>query len=55
MKGYVMNNVTFNIIESPDGEFILYLRNRGQKKIYEQFKSKSIDAVVKELKKKEDD
>jgi hypothetical protein len=49
-----MNYVTFNIIESPDGEFVLYLRNRDRKLLSEEFRSKSIDKVIEELKKKMD-
>ena len=42
--------MTFNIIEAPDGEFVLSLRNRDPKLLSEEFRSKSIDELVEELK-----
>lgn len=44
------NNVTFNIEETPEGEFALYLHNHGQKHVSEQCRSKDLDKVVKKLK-----
>ena len=46
------NNVTFNIKETPEGEFVLYLHNHGQKLVSEQCRSKNIDEVVAALKEK---
>ena len=43
-------NVTFKIIETRDGEWVFYLHNHGQKKIYEKHRSRDLDEVVKKLK-----
>jgi hypothetical protein len=46
-----MNYVTFKIIETRPGEFILYLHNHSQKLITEKCRSKNLDEVVERLKK----
>lgn len=46
------NYVTFKIIETRDGEFVLYLHNHDQKLISEQLRSKDLDEVTDELKSK---
>ena len=54
MKGgqkTVSNYVTFKIIESREGDFVLYLHNHDQKLIGEQFRSKDLNEVVDKLKK----
>ena len=46
-----MNYVTFRIKETKDGQFVLYLHNHAQEKVYEQLRSKNLDEVVEKLKK----
>ena len=46
-----MNHVTFRIKETKDGQFVLYLHNHGQEKVYEELRSKNLDEVVDKLKK----
>ena len=46
-----MNYVTFKIKETRDGDFVLYLHNHHQHKVYEKFRSRSLDEVVGKLKK----
>jgi hypothetical protein len=46
-----MHYVTFRIKETKDGEFVLYLHNHPQQKVYEQVRSKNLDEVVDTLKK----
>jgi hypothetical protein len=46
-----MNYVTFRIKETKDGQFVLYLHNHAQEKVYEQLRSKNLDEVVDKLKK----
>jgi hypothetical protein len=46
------NYVTFKIIETRDGEFVLYLHNHNQKLISEQHRSGDLDEVVDKLKEK---
>ena len=48
------NYVTFKIIETRDGEFVLYLHNHDQKLISEQHRSRDFDEVVDKLKEKID-
>ena len=36
----------------PEGEFVLYLHNHGQKLVSEQFRSKDLDQVAEALKEK---
>jgi hypothetical protein len=44
-----MNYVTFKIIETPSGEFVLFLHNHSKKLVSEQFRSKNLDEVVNRL------
>ena len=46
------NYVTFKIIETRDGEFVLYLHNHDQKLIDEQHRSTDLDEIVDKLKDK---
>jgi hypothetical protein len=46
------NNVTFNIKETPEGEFVLYLHNHGRKMVSEEYRSRDIDEIVEVLKEK---
>jgi hypothetical protein len=46
-----MHYVTFRIKETKGGDFVLYLHNHAQEKIYEQLRSRSLDEVVEKLKK----
>jgi hypothetical protein len=46
-----MNYVTFKIKKIKDEEFVLYLHNHPQQKVYEQLRSKNLDEVVDKLKK----
>jgi len=46
------NYVTLKIIETRDGEFVLYLHNHEQKLISEQHRSGDLDEVVDRLKEK---
>ena len=48
------NYVTFKIIETRDGEFVLYLHNHDQKLIDEQHRFTDLDEVVDKLKEKLD-
>jgi hypothetical protein len=48
------NYVTFKIIETRDGEFVLYLHNHDQKLISEQHRSTVLDEVVNKLREKID-
>ena len=48
------NYVTFKILESWDGDFVLYLHNHKQKLISEQYRSGDLDEVVDMLKEKID-
>ena len=43
-------NVTFKVIETRDGEWVLYLHNHGQKMIYEKLRCRDLDEVIKKLK-----
>ena len=45
-----MNYVTFKIVETKSGDFVLFLHNHDQKLISEKFRSKAIDEVVSKLK-----
>ena len=45
-----MSYVTFKIIETRSGEFVLFLHNHSQKLVSEQFRSKNLDQVVNKLK-----
>ncbi len=45
-----MNYVTFKIIESRKGYFVLFLHNHSRKLVSEVFRSKILDEVVKKLK-----
>ena len=45
-----MNYVTFKIIETRSGEFVLFLHNHSRKLVSEVFRSKILDEVVKKLK-----
>ena len=45
------NYVTLKIIETRDGDFILYLHNHDRKLISEQLRSKDLDEVIDRLKK----
>ena len=45
-----MNYVTFKIKETRDGQFVLYLHNHHQQKVYEHFRSRNLDEVVDKLK-----
>ena len=47
-----MKNVTYKIIETRSGEFVLLLHNHSQKLITEKCRSKNLDGVVERLKKK---
>jgi hypothetical protein len=54
--GWLMpNNVTFNIKETPEGEFVLILHNHGIELVSEQHRSRNIDKIVDVLKKKKMD
>ena len=46
-----MHYVTFRIKETKDGQFVLYLHNHAQEKVYEQLRSKNLDEVLDKLKK----
>lgn len=46
-----MNYVTFKIIETRSGEFVLYLHNHARKLVWEQFRSKNLEEVVNRLQK----
>jgi len=46
-----MNYVTFKILETKGGEFVLFLNNHDQKLISEKFRSRDLDEVVNRLKK----
>ena len=46
-----MNYVTFKIVETPSGEFVLFLHNHGRKLVSEQFRSENLEEVIKRLKK----
>jgi hypothetical protein len=46
-----MHYVTFRIKETKDGQFVLYIHNHAQEKVYEQLRSKNLDEVVEKLKK----
>ena len=46
-----MNYVTFKIIETRTGEFVLYLYNHSRKLVSEQFRSKNLEEVVNRLQK----
>jgi hypothetical protein len=50
-KEDTVNYVTFRIKETKDGQFVLYLHNHAQQKVYEQLRSKDLDEVVGKLKK----
>ena len=43
------NYVTFRIVETRNGEWILYLHNHGRRLVSEQFRSRDLDEVVKKL------
>jgi hypothetical protein len=43
--------VTFRIEETTDGQFVLYLHNHSQQKVFETLRSKNLDEVVDKLKK----
>lgn len=45
------NYVIFKIVETRDGDFVLYLHNHDQKLIREQHRSKDLDEIVDMLKK----
>ena len=45
-----MNYITFEIKETRDGQFILYLCNHLHQKVYEKIRSSSLDKVVHNLK-----
>ena len=45
-----MNYVTFKIIETRSGEFVLYLHNHARKLVSEQYRSKNLEEVVNRLK-----
>ena len=45
-----MNYVTFKIIETQDGEFVLSLHNHSKELVSEQFRSDNLDEVVNRLK-----
>ncbi|MGD2272725.1 MAG: hypothetical protein PVI06_20175, partial [Desulfobacterales bacterium] len=47
-----MSYVTFKIIETQSGEFILLLHNHSRKIIYQEFRSNNFDEVVEQLKEK---
>ena len=44
-----MNYVTFKIIETPSGEFVLFLHNHAKKLVSEEFRSKNLEEVVNRL------
>ena len=44
-----MNYVTFKIIETRSGEFVLYLHNHARKLVSEQHRSKNLEEVVNRL------
>ena len=44
-----MNYVTFKIIETRSGEFVLFLHNHARKLVSEQFRSKNLEEVVNRL------
>jgi len=46
-----MNYVTYKMLETKRGEFVLFLNNHDQKLISEVFRSRDLDAVVNRLKK----
>jgi len=46
-----MHYVTFRIKEIKDGQFVLYLHNHPQQKVYEQLRSKNLDDIIDKLKK----
>jgi hypothetical protein len=46
-----MNYVTFKIKETKDGQFVLYLHNHAQEKVYEELRTRNLDEVVDKLKK----
>ncbi|UCE55821.1 MAG: hypothetical protein JSV31_10315 [Desulfobacterales bacterium] len=46
-----MSYVTFKIIETRGGEFVLFLHNHSQKLVTEIFRSKNLEEVVDRLKK----
>ena len=48
-KTIMPNYVTFKIIETRDGVFVLYLHNHDQKLIDEQHRSTDLDEVVDKL------
>jgi hypothetical protein len=48
------NNVTFNIKETPEGEFVLILHNHGRELVLEEHRSRDIDEIVEVLKEKMD-
>lgn len=45
-----MNYVTFKIVETQSGEFVLFLHNHAKKLISEQFRSENLEEVVNRLK-----
>ena len=49
-----MNYVTFKIIETRKGEFVLFLHNHSQKLISQVIRSQNLDEVVERLKKEMD-
>ena len=49
-----MNYVTFKIIETRKGEFVLFLHNHSQKLISQIIRSQNLDEVVERLKKEMD-
>jgi hypothetical protein len=46
-----MHYVTFRIKETKGGDFVLYLHNHAQEKVYEQLRSKNLEEVLDKLKK----
>jgi regulatory protein YycH of two-component signal transduction system YycFG len=49
--GHLMNFIIFRIVETKDGDFVLYVHNHSQKKVVRLLRSKNLDAVVDKLKK----
>jgi len=47
-----MNYVTFKIVETQSGEFVLFLHNHDRKLVSEEFRSKNLEEVVERLKEK---
>lgn len=49
-----MNYVTFKIVETQSGEFVLFLHNHSRKLITQRCRSKDLDEIVNRLKKEMD-